>query len=202
MFTSRAEYRLLLREDNADLRLLEKGCELGLHDQNTLEDLKKKRRGITEELKRLDRVRVKPSGRVTSLLKSRGSSAIETPIPLSHLLKRPELGYGDIAALENQPSRLSPDVQRQVEIQCKYEGYLKRQEGEVKKFRHLEGIEIPEDFNYNQVPGLSNEIRQKLTEIQPVSLGQASRISGITPAALSVLMVFLKRHRGENRVSP
>jgi tRNA uridine 5-carboxymethylaminomethyl modification enzyme len=202
MFTSRAEYRLLLREDNADLRLLEKGCELGLHDQKTLEDLKKKRRLITEELKRLDRVRVKPSDRVTSLLKSRGSTTIETPIPLSHLLKRPELGYGDIAALENQPSRLSPDVQRQVEIQCKYEGYLKRQEGEVKKFRHLEGIEIPEDFNYNQVPGLSNEIRQKLTEIQPVSLGQASRISGITPAALSVLMVFLKRHRGENRVSP
>ncbi len=197
MFTSRAEYRLLLREDNADLRLLEKGWKLGLHGQETFNDLREKRQLIAEELDRLERVRVKPSGRLTALLKNRGSAPIETSTTLSHLLKRPELNYKDIMAIEGQSSGLPPDVQRQVEIHYKYEGYLKRQEADVKKFKHLERIEIPEGFDYRQVPGLSNEVRQKLTEIQPLSLGQASRIAGITPAAISILMVFLKRYREE-----
>jgi tRNA uridine 5-carboxymethylaminomethyl modification enzyme len=197
MFTSRAEYRLLLREDNADLRLLEKGWKLGLHGQETFNELREKRQLIAEELDRLERVRVKPSGRLTALLKNRGSAPLETSTTLSRLLKRPELNYKDIMAIEGQSSRLPPDVQRQVEIQYKYEGYLKRQEVEVKKFKHLERIEIPEGFDYRQVPGLSNEVRQKLSEIQPLSLGQASRIAGITPAAISILMVFLKRYREE-----
>ena len=197
MFTSRAEYRLLLREDNADLRLLEKGCELGLHNRDIFNDLREKRRLITEELERLDKVRVKPSGGLTALLENRGTSAVETSTTLSHLLKRPELSYKDIAAIEGQPSRLPPDVLRQVEIQCKYKGYLQRQEAEVKKFKYHERIGIPEGFDYNKVPGLSNEARQRLTEIQPLSLGQASRISGITPAAISILMVFLKRYQVE-----
>ncbi len=110
-------------------------------------------------------------------------------------MKRPELSYENIEAIEEKPSDLSPEVKRQVEIQCKYDGYLKRQEAEVKKFRHLEGIQIPRGFDYVQVPGLSTEVRQKLTEIRPFSLGQASRIAGITPAAISILMVFLKRFR-------
>lgn len=199
IFTSRAEYRLLLREDNADLRLLEKGYRLGLHKKDTWNNLKEKRRLIADELKRLGRTRVRPSRRLTGFLKQQGSAPIERSTPLSHLLKRPELSYPDIEAIEEKPSQLPPDVKRQVEIQCKYDGYLKRQEAEVKKFRHLEGIQIPAGFNYVQVPGLSNEVRQKLNEIQPHSLGQASRISGITPAAISILMVFLKRFKEMRR---
>ncbi|MBW2058816.1 MAG: tRNA uridine-5-carboxymethylaminomethyl(34) synthesis enzyme MnmG [Deltaproteobacteria bacterium] len=195
MFTSRAEYRLLLREDNADLRLLEKGCELGLHDQDLLDDLREKRRMIAEELQRLEKTHVKPSARVAALLGDRGSSPIEGSTPLIRLLKRPEITYQDISAIEGRPSRLPPDVERQVEIQCKYDGYLQRQEAEVRKFKHLEDIQIPEDFDYGKVPGLSHEARQRLAEIQPLSLGQASRISGITPAAISILMVFLKRYK-------
>jgi tRNA uridine 5-carboxymethylaminomethyl modification enzyme len=202
MFTSRAEYRLLLREDNADLRLLEKGCELGLHNQETLSQLKEKRRLINEELERLDHIRVKPTQRIAAIIESRGSTAIEKATTLSHLLKRPELSYTDILDIEDQPPRLPPDVQRQVEIHCKYAGYLKRQEAEVNRFKNLERIGIPEGFNFTQVPGLSNEVRHKLTEIQPRSLGQASRIAGITPAAISILMVFLKRYWEENRESP
>ena len=199
ILTSRAEYRLLLREDNADLRLLDRGYELGLHDRDTFRDLKEKRRLITEELNRLQRVRVKPSARLTRFLEKRGSTPIETSTTLNHLLKRPELTYADVESIESRPSQLPSNVQRQVEIQCKYDGYLRRQEGEVKKFKHLEGIEIPEIFDYDQVPGLSNEVRQRLIEIQPSSLGQASRISGITPAAISILMVFLKRYREMSR---
>ncbi len=195
IFTSRAEYRLLLREDNADLRLLEKGYKLGLHRKDTWNDLREKRRLITQELDRLGRTRVKPSRRLTVLLEKERSTPIERPTPLRHLLKRPELSYENIEAIEEKPSDLSPEVKRQVEIQCKYDGYLKRQEAEVKKFRHLEGIQIPRGFDYVQVPGLSTEVRQKLTEIRPFSLGQASRIAGITPAAISILMVFLKRFR-------
>jgi tRNA uridine 5-carboxymethylaminomethyl modification enzyme len=195
ILTSRAEYRLLLREDNADLRLLERGYELGLHDRDTFHDLKEKRRLIAEELNRLQRVRVKPSARLTRFLQTRGSTPIETSTTLNHLLRRPELTYADVVSIESRPSLLPPNAQRQVEIQCKYDGYLQRQEAEVKKFKHLEGIDIPERFDYNQVPGLSNEVRQRLIEIQPSSLGQASRISGVTPAAISILMVFLKRYR-------
>lgn len=199
IFTSRAEYRLLLREDNADLRLLEKGYELGLHDRDVFNDLKERKRLITEELERLRKARVKPSERLGVILDQRGSAGIETSTTLSHLLKRPELNYGDIEAIEGKPSHLPPEVQRQVEIQCKYDGYLQRQEAEVRKFQHLERIQIPEGFDYNQVPGLSNEVRQQLGEIQPLSLGQASRISGITPAAISILMVFLKRYREKTK---
>ncbi|NIQ39614.1 MAG: tRNA uridine-5-carboxymethylaminomethyl(34) synthesis enzyme MnmG [Proteobacteria bacterium] len=195
IFTSRAEYRLLLREDNADLRLLEKGYQLGLHQRDTFNLLREKRRLIADELGRLDRIRVKPTPRLTGLLEGQGSAPVEATTTLSHLLKRPELTYRDLETIEGKASPLPADVKRQVEIQCKYEGYLKRQEAEVRKFKHLERIEIPVNFDYDQVPGLSNEVRQKLAQIQPFSLGQASRISGITPAAVSILMVFLKRHR-------
>jgi tRNA uridine 5-carboxymethylaminomethyl modification enzyme len=195
IFTSRAEYRLLLREDNADLRLLERGYQLGLHNRDTVNDLKEKRRLIAEELERLDRVRVRPSPRIAAILEERCSAPLEITTTLSHLLKRPEIRYRDIEAIAVQPSHLPTGVQRQVEIQCKYAGYLQRQEAEVKKFKYLERIEIPEGFDFSHVPGLSNEIRQRLSEIQPRSLGQACRISGITPAAISILMVFLKRYR-------
>jgi tRNA uridine 5-carboxymethylaminomethyl modification enzyme len=199
IFTSRAEYRLLLREDNADLRLMEKGYELGLIDSDTLEDLKERRRQIADELQRINQVRVKPSAKVNKWLATRKSAPLESAAPLAQLLKRPELTYGDLEQLEGSSTTLPEQVARQVEIQCKYEGYLKRQEAEVKKFKNLEKIHIPSEFDYEQIPGLSNEVRQKLSEVQPTSLGQASRISGVTPAALSILMVHLKRLR-EDRV--
>jgi len=197
IFTSRAEYRLLLREDNADIRLLEKGHELGLHDPDTLRQLREKKRLIASERDRLTRRRVKPSREVNTFLEGIGSAPLDEAVTLDQLLKRPEMRYGDIEKIDAAPAALSDDVRRQVEIQCKYDGYLQRQEAEVKKFRHLEKITIPPGFDYSAVPGLSHEAHQKLREIQPVSLGQASRIDGMTPAAISVLLVFLKRHRDE-----
>ncbi len=197
IFTSRAEYRLLLREDNADIRLLEKGHELGLHDSDTLKRLKEKKRLIASERDRLSRRRVKPSQEINKLLEDLGSAPLDEAATLGQLLKRPEIRYNDIEKIEAAPVALPDNVRRQVEIQCKYDGYLQRQETEVKKFRHLEKILIPPGFDYSMVPGLSHEAHQKLREIQPVSLGQASRIDGMTPAAISVLLVFLKRHRDE-----
>ncbi len=201
IFTSRAEYRLLLREDNTDLRLMERGYELGLIDQETFQELKERRRQIAEELQRVERARIKPSTRVNKLLAARKSAALETAVPLAQLLKRPELSYEDVQQLEDRDHKLPGLVARQVEIQCKYQGYLQRQEAEVKKFKNLEKISIPTGFDYKEVPGLSNEVRQKLSEVQPTSLGQASRISGMTPAALSVLMVYLKRIRESQQTS-
>ncbi|MGW8208568.1 MAG: tRNA uridine-5-carboxymethylaminomethyl(34) synthesis enzyme MnmG [Syntrophobacteria bacterium] len=195
IFTSRAEYRLLLREDNADLRLMEKGYELGLIDKDTLKDLKERRRQIAQELERVSKTKIKPSAQVKQLLGEKKSAPLEAAVPLAQLLKRPELSYDDLEKLEGRVSQLSERVTRQVEIQCKYQGYIQRQEGEVKKFKNLEKINIPPGFDYQDVPGLSNEVRQKLQEIQPTSLGQASRISGMTPAALSILLVYLKRTR-------
>ena len=195
IFTSRAEYRLLLREDNADLRLMEKGYELGLIDKDTFKDLKERRGQIAQELERVSKTKIKPSAQVKQLLAEKKSAVVEAAVPLAQLLKRPELSYEDLAKLEGRVSQLSERVTRQVEIQCKYQGYIQRQEGEVKKFKNLEKINIPPEFDYRDVPGLSNEVRQKLQEIQPTSLGQASRISGMTPAALSILMVYLKRLR-------
>jgi tRNA uridine 5-carboxymethylaminomethyl modification enzyme len=195
IFTSRAEYRLLLREDNADLRLMEKGYELGLIDKDTFKDLKERRRQLAQELERVSKTKIKPSAQVKQLLAEKKSAPLEAAVPLAQLLKRPELSYEDLERLEGRVSQLSERVTRQVEIQCKYQGYIQRQEGEVKKFKNLEKINIPPGFDYQDVPGLSNEVRQKLQEIQPSSLGQASRISGVTPAALSILMVYLKRLR-------
>jgi len=198
IFTSRAEYRLILREDNADLRLLEKGYKLGLHDNNTLKNLKEKEHLFEEEVARIEKKTVKPTAAVNAVLECSNSKPIDTGIQLSQLLKRPELGYEVVKKIDAPPFELPPEVERQVEIHCKYEGYLKRQEAEVRKFKNLEIIKIPSDIDYFKIPGLSTEIRQKLTEIQPYSLGQASRISGVTPAAISVLMVYIKRYRDEH----
>ncbi len=196
VFTSRAEYRLLFREDNADLRLLEKGYELGLHTREIRDSLREKQRLITGELDRLGRVRVKPSPEVNGLLAERGATTLEQSVSLAQFLKRPEIVYGDILSVDETAPELPSDVRRQVEIECKYEGYLARQEAEVRKFRDLERIRIPGDLDYSLVPGLSNEIRGKLMDIRPASLGQATRIPGMTPAAISVLMVYLRRGRG------
>lgn len=193
MFTSRAEYRLLLREDNADLRLLEKGYRLGLHSMDTFRGLRERQEAIQAELGRLRRTHLNPSPSVNGILRSKGSAALEEPTSLEKLLKRPELAYGDLESLVSSKEPIPARVREQVEVQCKYDGYLRRQEAEVQKFRQLEKTAMPAEFPYDKVPGLSNEIRQKLLSIKPLSLGQASRIPGMTPAAVSVLMVYLKR---------
>ncbi|MGO9019036.1 MAG: tRNA uridine-5-carboxymethylaminomethyl(34) synthesis enzyme MnmG [Syntrophobacteraceae bacterium] len=195
IFTSRSEYRLLLREDNADLRLLEKGYELGLHDYSVYRELLDRREAVSAELQRLRKTFVRPSSRVSEMLARRGSNPLDEPVSLEKLLKRPELSYSDLEALCGADPALSERTKEQVEIECKYEGYLRRQEAEVNSFKQMEEIRIPPDFPCDQVPGLSNEVRQKLAAVQPVSIGQASRIPGITPAAISVLLVFLKRFR-------
>lgn len=200
IFTSRAEYRLLLREDNADLRLLEKGYQLGLHKIEVYRELVARREAIKSELERLEKTFIRRSKEINAMLESKGSAPISEPSSLARLLKRPELSYEDIEGLDAAPKMLSERVKQQVEVECKYAGYLRRQESEAKKFKQMEQIEIPHDFTYGEIPGLSNEIRQKLITVRPVSLGQASRIPGVTPAAISVLMVYLKRFREKSLV--
>jgi tRNA uridine 5-carboxymethylaminomethyl modification enzyme len=194
MFTSRAEYRLLLREDNADLRLLEKGHSLGLQPDSSYRELIEKREATHAELTRLKRTTLHPSKDFNNLLISKGSASVEEPVSLDRLLKRPELSYEDIALLSPPDKPLGRAVKEQVEVECKYEGYLRRQALDVSKFQELEQVSLPEDLDYARIPGLSNEISQKLRTIKPLSIGQASRIPGMTPAALSILLIYLKKH--------
>jgi tRNA uridine 5-carboxymethylaminomethyl modification enzyme len=193
MFTSRAEYRLLFREDNADLRLLEKGCELGLRSREDRELLVEKRRLIAEERERFSRMRIHPSPESNALLASKGSTPLDAPASISQLLKRPELNYEDIRSLDPEAPELPGDVRRQAEIECTYEGYLVRQETEARKLGDLERVAVPPDIDYESIPGLSNELRRKLADIRPETLGQASRIPGMTPAAVTILLIYLKR---------
>lgn len=193
IFTSRSEYRLLLREDNADFRLLEKGYELGLRGRETYLELLDRREAVRAELERLRKTFIRPSSEVARMLSSKGSNPLDEPVSLEKLLKRPEITYADIESVCAADRTLSERTKEQVEIECKYEGYLRRQESEVGRFKQMEEIRIPPDFPYDRVPGLSNEVRQKLESVRPVSVGQASRIPGMTPAAISILLVFLKR---------
>ncbi|MCP4104100.1 MAG: tRNA uridine-5-carboxymethylaminomethyl(34) synthesis enzyme MnmG, partial [Desulfobacteraceae bacterium] len=192
MFTSRAEYRLMLREDNADFRLMEKGHELGLIDNDTFKDMKARKKQVEEEIKRIKKTVIKPSGEVNSYLQSRGAKPVNDGVHLDRLLKRAELDYDIVKSLAESPASVSSRVTKQVEIEIKYEGYIKRQQSEIEKFRNLENIRIPENFDFTSVHGLSNELKEKLSDIRPASLGQASRIDGITPAAISVLMICVK----------
>ena len=192
MFTSRAEYRLLLREDNADLRLMEKGYRLGLVDEETYRRMLKKRETISREIERLGEIKLRPTPGVNDKLRSLGTAPIRSPITLEDLLRRPEVRYEDLKVFDPEPNNLPPEVVEQIEIEVKYAGYIKKQEELVEKFRKMERIRIPEGMDYN-LPGLSREIKEKLSKIRPTTLGQASRISGVTPAAISILMVQLKR---------
>jgi len=199
MMTSRAEYRLLLREDNADLRLLEKGYELGLHDRNTFNQLRETKALIDQEMLRLKNTYCRPAV-CNPVLEKYFSSPVADTVSLYQILKRPEIRYAQIREIEGAqagPAGLGPAVSSQAEIQCKYEGYLERQESEVRKFKNLERIAVPDELDYSDIPGLSNESRQKLVAIRPRTLGQASRIPGITPSAISVLMIFLKSRQPE-----
>ncbi len=196
MFTSRAEYRLLLREDNADLRLTKKAFELGLVNEKQREMAREKSRKTKEGKKHLHRIRITPK-QLNKALSDAGSSPLKEPIPADELLKRPEVNLATLASHSPETAdlcrELGAEVSRQLEIQLKYQGYINRQLAEVEKFKSLEKRKIPNDFNYHNVSGLTNELIQTLDKIRPASLGQASRLPGMTPAALSVLMIYLKK---------
>jgi tRNA uridine 5-carboxymethylaminomethyl modification enzyme len=192
MFTSRAEYRLMLREDNADLRLMEIGHELDLISADTAKEIVERKREIQSEIGRIKGNVIKPTQKVNDYLNEKGTNPIQNGIHLDQLLKRAELTYEVIDRISPASTPLSKKAARQVEIEIKYEGYIKRQLSEIEKFKHLELIKLPEQFDFHTVHGLSNELKEKLTSIRPTSLGQASRIEGITPAAISVLMIALK----------
>jgi len=197
MFTSRAEYRLILREDNADMRLRQIGYDIGLVSPEQLRLFQDKRDAVEREIARLKKTWVKAAPGINAVLGEKGTPEIAGEASLDQLLKRPELSYRDIVAINPAPDPLPTGASEQVEIQVKYEGYIQRQFQQVKRFSSLEQKFIPDDLEYDAVAGLGAEVRQKLKQVRPVSLGQASRISGVTPAAISLLMVALeKRKRG------
>jgi tRNA uridine 5-carboxymethylaminomethyl modification enzyme len=198
MFTSRAEYRLILREDNADLRLREIGRETGLVSDEAYQLFKEKSASVEQELGRLKRTWIKPSPEINAVLEAKGSATLSGEASLDQLLKRPELDYGDIEKISPSSGMIKADAAEQVEIHIKYEGYIERQMNQVERFGGLEKKALPEDLDYDAIIGLGSEVKQKLKQVKPVSLGQASRISGVTPAAISLLMVALeKRKRGK-----
>ena len=192
MMTSRAEYRLLLRQDNADLRLTEKGYEIGLITEERFKKFKQKRDNIEKEIKRLKEKTIKPTEEVNKLLSDNNSSIISTGTKLSELLKRTELNYKILEPIDNDRPNLTKQEIEEVEIQIKYEGYIKLQNNQVEKFKKLENKKLSEKIDYSQLKGLSLEARQKLNKIKPLSIGQASRISGVSPADISVLLIYIK----------
>ena len=194
MMTSRAEYRLLLRQDNADLRLTKIGYEIGLISEERYQTLLKKERQIEEEIRRVEHVNIGTSEKVQTLLKEAGSTPLTSGSTLGELIRRPELNYDLLAPLDpDRPSDFFRGVTEQVNINIKYDGYIKRQKKQVEQFKKLEKKQIPESFSYEEVPSLRIEARQKLEKYRPVSIGQASRISGVSPADISVLVVYMEQ---------
>ena len=192
MFTSRAEYRLLLREDNAAERLLAKGHEFGLIPDPVMKAEHDKLHELEEQIRLLHEVKVRPSNEINSLVTSRGGSEIRDTMTAAKFLKRPEISGRDLADLGILSGDLDPDLIRQIEIRLKYDGYIERQKRESNQFHRMEQVNLPEDFDYNGIPGLSRELTERLAAIRPRSLGQASRVPGMTPSALTALMVRLK----------
>ena len=195
MMTSRAEYRLLLRQDNADLRLTEIGHKIGLISEERYEHLIEKRKMIQKETNRLMNTTVGASEKVQSFLKKNDSTPLQSGSTLAELLKRPELSYDKLGDIDDDRPDLPADVMEQVNIELKYDGYIKRQMRQVEQFNKLENKKIPEDIDYHKVYSLRKEAEQKLSEIRPASVGQASRISGVSPADISVLLVYLESGR-------
>lgn len=193
VFTSRAEYRLLLREDNAEVRLREKGFDIGLVDPATYAAFVDKKRRMGEIQAMLDSTRINPSLEVNSALASLGLMEIRKSMSLRELLRRPGLDLGTVFGLAGLSAEAPPEIIWMIEIETRYEGYIKRQIEEAERFRRIEAMVLPDKISYNEVSGLSAEIREKLGRLRPVSIGQAGRISGVTPAAISMLMIHLKK---------
>lgn len=193
MFTSRVECRLLIREDNADYRLAGYGCKLGLLPLSEYQKVQKKYEAIAGEVARLRSTRARPGSEIDHRLVTKNSAALRQPTLLSDILKRPEVDYNVIGIGIENSKEFSRYMIDQVEYEIKYEGFIERQRKEVEKFRHIENIRIPDNFDYDQVTSLSIEVRQKLKRFSPQNLGQANRISGITPAAISIMMIYLRK---------
>ena len=195
MMTSRAEYRLLLRQDNADLRLSEIGYKAGLIDELSYVNLEKKKELIENEIERVKNVNIGTGKKVQELMASCGSTSLKTAVTLAELIRRPELSYEILESIDVGRQSLPEDVIEQVNIHIKYEGYINRQLKQVQQFKKLEAKKLPDDIDYTKLNGLRIEARQKLTAIRPMSIGQASRISGVTPADISVLLIYLEQFK-------
>ena len=194
MMTSRAEYRLLLRQDNADIRLTKIGHDIGLIGDERLARLEEKVRLIDGEIARVTSIYVNNSDEVQYLLEQYASTPLHSGCSLAELIRRPELSYEAVAPIDPGRKPLPAEVCEQVNIHLKYEGYIRREMQQVERFRKLEGKRIPENIDYDKVESLRSEARQKLKSFRPSSIGQASRIAGVSPADISVLMVYLKKH--------
>ncbi len=199
MMTSRAEYRLLLRQDNADLRLTEIGYQIGLISKERYQKFLQKKEEIEKEIERLEHTVIKPEKQINDFLEENHTSILTTGVKLAELLRRTELNYEILGKIDTQRPKLSKEVTNEVEIQVKYKGYIKLQEQQVEKFKKLEKKLLPQDINYQAIKGLRIEARQKLEKLKPNSVGQASRISGVSPADISVLLIYLEQKRKENK---
>ncbi len=199
MMTSRAEYRLLLRQDNADLRLTAMGHEIGLISDERYKRFLLKKENIEKEIQRLKTTNIKPSKEVNTFLKTQGTTEINSGIKLSELLKRTELSYQSLKEIDNNRPKLDRQVEEEVEIMIKYEGYINMQKKQVESFKKLEKKLLPENLNYESIKGIRLEARQKLNQYKPYSIGQASRISGVSPADISVLLIYLEQYKKSNK---
>jgi len=198
MFTSRVEYRLVLREDNADLRLREEGFKIGLVEKRDFKQTQKKIYLIEQQLGKLKKTNLRPTKEINKRLKKFNSSPLSRTTSLEQILKRPEIDFDKLIKLDHFRVDILEEIKSQVETEVKYSGFIQRQLKEVERFRKIENIKIPPNLDYSNISGLSRETREKLSRFQPLSLGQASRISGVTPAAISILMVYLEKNRKQN----
>ena len=192
MMTSRAEYRLLLRQDNADFRLTEKGHEIGLISDERYDKFLKKYENINKEIERVKVTNIKPTEKINEILRKNGTTEIVTGVKLAELIRRTELDYEKLSEVDKERPDLSKEEREEVNIQIKYEGYIKLQLEQIEGFKKLERKRIPENINYEDVKGIRIEARQKLAKFRPESIGQASRISGISPADISVLLIYIQ----------
>ncbi|WP_427340694.1 tRNA uridine-5-carboxymethylaminomethyl(34) synthesis enzyme MnmG [Caloranaerobacter sp. DY30410] len=195
MMTSRAEYRLILRQDNADLRLTEKSYKIGLADEERYKKVIYKKQKIKEEIERLKNLKITPTKEIQEFLISKNSTPLKAPTTLYDLIKRPELSYESLAEIDKDRPDLPREIRMQVEIQIKYQGYINKQLKQIEQFKKLENKKLPKDIDYSKIEGLRLEARQKLNDIRPDSIGQASRISGVSPADISVLLIYLEQQR-------
>lgn len=195
MMTSRAEYRLLLRQDNADLRLTEKGYRLGLISESRYQAFLQKKRAIQQEIERVQNITLGGSREVNEILIACGTAPLKMGVSMAEILKRPEVSYEALAPVDPERPALDPLVIQQVMIQIRYEGYIEKQMEQAEKFQKMENRLLPEDLDYTAIHGLRIEAMQKLNQLRPSSIGQASRISGVSPADISVLLVYLKQRK-------
>jgi len=195
MFTSRVEYRLVLREDNADLRLGEMGYRLQLVKKKDYKKICLKKKSIEDGLRTLSHTKIYPTKKTNDRLKKWNISPIGNASTMFDLLKRPQVSFSMLKSLDGLKTKLNDKEIKQIEIEVKYKGFIQRQKKEIENFKKIERIKIPDDFRFDNIPGLSNEISEKLAVARPLNLGHASRISGVTPVAISILMVYIKRWR-------